>query len=378
MKVQKIVSSWLEVSRSALEHNILLYKSVIGSAKLAVIVKSNAYGCGLDLIANLLDQNEAIDCLCVASLAEAVYLRELGVAKNILVLGIVDCDLKQVLINNIEIAVYNLQTILELNQLGKAYNQKVKIHLKIDTGMSRLGFFADQLLDLIQDVLALEFITIEGIFTHFAASDSANLSFLDQQTSRFSQLLLDLDLKKVIIKTKHAANTAAITLNNLNHLNMVRVGIGLYGMWPSDQNKHVTQSRYPQFNLKMPVTWKTRIISVKELPIGNYVGYSLTYQTTKVTKIATIAVGYYDGYDSRLSNRGQVLINNQLVPIIGSISMNMAMVDVTGLDTQVGAEVTLLADIAGIHPDDLANICNISNTEIVARINPLITRKLVF
>lgn len=374
----QIVSSWVEVSKSALEHNISLYKSVIGDAKLAVVIKSNAYGCDLGQISRLLDHNDQVDYLCVASLTEAVYLRSIGIKKTILMFGIFDCDLKQAVINDIEVTCYDLAAVLELNQLGSLYRKKAKIHIKIDTGMSRLGLFYEQVLSFMQTVISLEYIEIVGIFTHFATSDRSDLTFLHQQLAVFNQVIASLAQYKIVVPLKHAANTAAITASILTNFNMVRVGIGIYGMWPSPENQVITQSQYSDFNLKSVLTWKTKILTIKDFSAGSYVGYDQAYQTIKPTKIATIPVGYYDGYDRRLSNRGMVLVQNQLVPVIGNIAMNITMIDVTGLELAVGDEVVLLGAQKGLQPDDLAQLCQTANTEITARINPLIKRKLVF
>ena len=377
MNYSKIISSWVEVSQSALEHNIALYKSVIGPVKLAIVIKSNAYGCDLGLVGKLLDANQLVDYLCVSSLTEAVFLRELGLKKSILVLSVLDCDLQQAVINPIDLTVFDLKTVLELNRLGELHQKKVKIHVKIDTGMSRLGLFHDQVLSFIKAILKLKFIEIIGIFTHYAASDRSDLTSLEKQAGIFNQVILDLEKHEIAIPIKHTANTAAITADCLTHFNMVRVGIGVYGMWPSPENQLLTQAQYPDFVLKPVLTWKTRILTIKELPIGSYVGYDQAYQTTKPAKIATIPVGYYEGYDRRLSNQGQVLINGCLVPVVGKVAMNLTMVDVTGVDAVVGDEVTLIGHQVGVQPDDLAQICQTANTEITAKINPLINRKIV-
>lgn len=378
MNYSQIVSSWVEVSKQALEHNVAQYKALIGDAKLAVVIKSNAYGCDLTLVAKILDINSQVDYLCVASLTEARYLRTIGIQKALLMFGIVDCDLQQAVMHDIEVTCYDIKTALELDCLGQLYHKKVKIHIKIDTGMSRLGLFYDQVLNFVQAVRALKFIELVGIFTHFAASDRADLNCLDQQLAIFNRIIADLERHKIVVPLKHTANTAAITAKAITHFNMVRVGIGAYGMWPSPENQLLTNLEYPDFNLLPVLTWKTKVLTVKDLPAGSYVGYDQAYQTVRPTKIATIPVGYYDGYDRRLSNQGQVLVHQQIAPVIGNIAMNITMIDVTGIELAIGDEVILLGNVAGVQADDLALICQTANTEITARINPLIIRKLVF
>ncbi len=370
-------SSWVEIDKKAFEHNISNYKAVIKPASLACVIKSNAYGHGIEQIAKICDQNNSVDMLFVVSLHEALFLRSIGISKPLFVLSIVaDGNLQDAITQNIGLVMYDVNTILELNNLGKIVNKKAIIHLKVDTGLSRLGLNNDEILKTINSICKLPFVSVQGIFTHFAESESTDQTFTNYQIERFDNLINQLESMGVSIPLKHAACSAAATANTASHHTLVRVGIGLYGLWPSHENKQMTQQSYPQFSLKPVLTWKTKIIQIKDLPAGSYIGYDRTHKTDKQARIAILPVGYWDGLDRRLSNKGKVLINNQLASIVGRISMNLCAVDITGLKVCLEDEVTLLGDHAGITADKMAQCCQTINYEIVTRINPLLARRV--
>lgn len=368
------MASWIEIDKEAFEHNILNYKTIIKPALLAPVMKSNAYGHGIELVAKICDQNDLVDLLCVVSLKEALSLRSIDIKKPILVLSIIDDNLEEAIIHNIDLVVYDITTILDLNKVGKSLNKKANIHIKVDTGLSRLGLHHHDVLTLIKQICHLPFISINGIFTHFAESESADQTFTHYQLEQFNTLLLQLDTMRISIPLKHAACSAAASANTKSLYNLVRVGIGIYGLWPSPDNREVTQQNYPNFSLKPVLTWKTRIIQIKDIPAGSYVGYDRTHQMQDNARIAIIPVGYWDGYDRRLANKGLVMINNQQAPIIGRIAMNLSIVDITGLSVSIEHDVTLLGNYPGITADDMATMCQTINYEIVTRINPLLPR----
>ena len=370
----KNLSSWVEIDTQALTHNLCNYKKVIGKALLAPVIKSNAYGHGIELVARVCDQESAVDALCVVSLPEALLLRSIGIKKPIVVISIALGDLEQAIIQNIDLIAYDLAFIRELNKIGKKLNKKANIHLKVDTGLSRMGLHPHDILKDIQELYELPFIAIKGIFTHLAESESADQSFTNNQIEQFNKLVAQLDTMGITIPIVHAACSAACTANPASHQKLVRLGIGLYGLWPSFDNKRMTNERYPDFSLKQVLTWKTRIIQIKELAVGSSVGYGRSHYVTKPTRIAILPVGYWDGYDRRLANRGRVLVNNQLAPVIGKVAMNLTTIDITGLDVSYDHEVTLLGNSPGVMADDLAQICGTIHWEIVTRINPLLPR----
>lgn len=371
-----LYNSWIEINAAAFNHNIAQYKKIVGPVLLAPVIKSNAYGHGLELIAHLCENNPDVDRICVVSLSEALRLRAIGITKPLLVLSIIDANIAYAIEHDIEIIVYDIITAHELNALAHTQNKKAQIHIKVDTGLSRLGLSPDAAYALIQQIQQLSHITISGIFTHYAASENADQTFTNQQIKTFNQLLEKLDAQGIHIPLKHTSCSAAITANNATHFTMVRLGIGIYGLWPSADNKKTTLAHYPTFSLKPIMTWKTRIIHIKEISAGSYVGYNLTHQTNKPTRIATLPIGYWDGYDRRLSNKGIVLINNQCAPVVGIVAMNLIMVDVTGIDVLVGDTVTLLCAHEHVNATMLAQLCNTINYELVTRINPLAPRMM--
>lgn len=367
-------SSWIEIDKKAFEHNVSQYKNIIHPAALLAVIKSNAYGHGIELIAKQCDQLNPVDYIGVVTLQEALHLRSIGIKKQLLVLSIVIGDLQEAIAQNIDLIAYDFDTILELNALGKILNKKARIHIKIDTGLSRLGLRDTDIVQFIADAHQLPFIQIRGIFTHLADSESEDPTFTNHQIEQFDRLIKHLEERGVNIPFKHAACSAAASAHTKSRFNLVRVGIGLYGLWPSPENKKMTLIQQPSFSLQPVLTWKTKIIQIKDIPAGSYIGYDRTHQVTQATRIAIIPVGYWDGYDRRLSNKGHVLINNQHAPILGRIAMNLSVIDVTGLTITQNDEVTLLGNHPGITADDLAQHCNTINYEIVTRINPLLPR----
>lgn len=370
-------SSWVEIDKKALEHNLSMYKAVVGSALLAPVIKSNAYGHGFEQVATVCDTNEHVDMLCVVSLHEALVLRSIGIKKPIVVISIVIGNLEEAIKHDIDLIVYDFDTVLTLNTLGKGLNKKANIHIKIDTGLSRLGLLGHQVLHFIKQVHALPYVSIQGIFTHLAESESQDQTFTNQQLKQFADLLAHIEKMGIYIQLKHAACSAAITMNAGSLFSMVRVGIGMYGLWPSEDTKQVAQRLLPNFHLKPVLTWKTRILQVKDIPSGSYVGYDRTHCVNVATRIAILPVGYWDGYDRGLSNKGHALVNGLLAPVLGRIAMNLCMIDITGLEVGAGCEVTLLGAHPGITAEDLALSSQTINYEFVTRINPLLPRRVI-
>ncbi len=366
--------TWIEIDKNAFDHNVTQYKRTVNPALLAIVIKSNAYGHGMHQIATLAEHNNNVDYICTVSLSEAISLRNHGIKKPLLVLSIIDDALEQAFIHAIDVVVYSMHQALALQQLGFQFKQKINIHIKIDTGLSRLGFLHDDATPYIKEIKQLSHINIQGIFTHFAESEKKDSTFTDRQIERFNRVIEKLEKENIHIPLKHSSCSAAITGNAKSHFTMTRAGIGIYGLWPSDDNKEMTQHHDSLFSLKPVLTWKTKIIHLKEIPAQSCVGYERTYCVDKPSRIATLPVGYWDGYDRALSNKGLVIINNQFAPIVGRIAMNLMMVDVTNLNVVVDDEVILLGNNAMITADALAKKCNTINYELVTRINPLLPR----
>lgn len=370
-------SSWVEINKQAFAHNIAQYKKVIGNVLFAPVIKSNAYGHGIAPIAQLCQENPAVDRICVVSLSEAVMLHALGIKKPIVVLSILDHDLKALLDKAIIVTVYDMNTVEKLQDLGKKHHTKIVIHIKIDTGLSRLGIPAHDAADFIKKVSTFSCISIEGIFTHFANSESPDQKFVAYQLALFDYVIQQLHSMNIAIPLQHTTCSAAITAQQHSHYTMVRAGIGIYGLWPSPENKQITLMHHPSFSLQPVLTWKTRMLQLKEIPSGSYVGYDLTFKTERPTRIATVPVGYWDGYNRNLSNNSFVRINNQLAPVVGRIAMNLMMVDVSDISVSIDDEIILLGDYEGIRANDLAKQSGTINYDVVTTINPLLPRVVI-
>lgn len=367
--------TWVEVSRSALRHNIENYKKILGNIALAPVIKSNAYGHGMILIAQMLQQIPEVELLCVVSLSEAIELRVQGITKKILVLSILDADFVYAVEYDIQLVVFDSATLKELNALACSHKKQLRVHFKFDTGLSRLGVFEPVVLSLVEEALMLPGIRIEGIFSHLANSEQHNQSFAHHQINRFITFIEMLELKGIVIPAKHITCSAAITALSTSHLSLARCGVGIYGLWPSAANKLITQQTYPDFSLKPVLQWKTKPIQIKHIPAGSTIGYDLTYRTAHDSTIAVLPVGYWDGYDRGFSNKAHVVIHGTTAPVVGRIAMNLIMVDVTHIrQITLSDEVTLLGNHESISAQNLAQLIDTINYEVVTRINPLIKR----
>ncbi|MDR3647206.1 MAG: alanine racemase [Candidatus Babeliales bacterium] len=370
--------TWVEIDKSAILHNVAQFKSIIGPNKhLAVVAKSNAYGCGLVQIAQILQESADVSWLCIFSLSEGLIARENGFAKPILVLGHADLDLEYAVLYSIDLVAYDLQEICRLNEVAKKLNQIAYIHIKVDTGLSRLGVLWHQALELIKEVSLLQNIKIRGIFSHFAESDTDDQMFTKRQLKRFSDLIADLKKEGIEIPFIHCSNTTGVIRYNSCHFNMVRSGGGTYGLYKSPKVDDLGEKKY-LINLKLAVSWKTKVIQIKELPIGSYVSYSRTFVAFRPTITAIIPIGYWDGYSRGLSNKGFVYIKGIKAPIIGRVCMNMVIIDITDLpNVCVGDEVTLIGSQPGVTPDDIAHLSQTINYEVTTKINATIERIVI-
>jgi alanine racemase len=370
------LDSWIEIDKAALEHNLMSYKSIIGSALFAPVVKSNAYGHGIELVAKICDQSLAVDSICTVNIAEALFLRSVGIKKPILVLSIVHGNIAEAMQHDITLSVHDLESACALSQVATHIEKTVNVHVKVDTGLSRRGIPVADAFEAIRAIHGLPNIITTGMFTHFAEAESTDQAFTNHQIKKFNELVEQLKEQGITIPLQHTSCSAAATGNAASHGTMVRAGIGIYGLWPSTDNKIMTQTNHPAFFLKPVLTWKTRIMQIKKIPAGSWIGYDRTHQVAQQTRIAILPIGYWDGYDRQLSNKAQVLINNQLAPVVGRVAMNLTIIDITNIQAAVGDDVTLLSSHQGITADDMAAHCQTINYEIVTRINPLLPRLL--
>ena len=334
--MQGIRPVWLEINLDAIAHNVKEIRQIVGeNTQIVAVVKANAYGHGAIEVSETLLQN-GVTMLGVSVIEEGIVLRKAGIRAPILVFGLTMNDqLESLVAYNLTATVCRLKTVQTLSRIAGAKKKKARVHIKIDTGMGRLGIPSEDTLDFIKTINQLENIEIEGIFTHFAATDSQDIVYARNQFEKYKKALLQLGKEGIHISLNHVANSAAILNSSCFHLDAVRPGITIYGFFPSPEDKRKIQ-------LRPTAEFKTKIALVKEVPAGENIGYGGTYTTPKATRIATLPVGYADGYSRLLSNRGEVLVRGQRAPIIGNICMDLCMIDITHIKgVQVGDEVVL-------------------------------------
>lgn len=349
---------WIEIELSSILNNLLEIKKITHSKMLAVI-KADAYGHGAIPVSKKI--KDFVDMFGVFSLSEAISLRENGIKARILLLG-------PTLKNNIkEIINYNLTPSIstkgEIEALSKS-PFRLKVHIKIDTGMGRLGIPYEEAADFIKDVILIPNIEVEGIFSHLATAYLKDKTYTKEQFRRFSYVVNKLKEENIEIPLKHIANSAAILDCPDMHLDMVRPGILLYGLWPSDQvNKRIS--------IKPAMSFKTRIISIKRLKPSSSISYGQTYITEKESLIGVIPVGYSHGLRRALSNKGYVLVKGKRAKIVGTICMDMTMIDLSEIPNPcIGDEVCIFGSQDGgfILVDEIAGLCNTINYEIITGI----------
>lgn len=367
--------TWLEIDSRAIKHNLHQFKKIIGQKiMLMPVIKANAYGHGFLNVAKICQSSSDTDRICVVNLDEALELIKNKLTKKpIMILSFFDPDEKKLSLatkNNIIFPLYSLENAKLLNKIGEKLNKKIKVHLKIDTGASRLGILPEEAVNFVNELSKYKKLDLEGIWSHFASSEE-DFTYTKNQHEIFKLVCKNLENNNIIIPLKHIACSAATTSYKFTHENAVRLGLSLYGL-------HATKNETSPLILKPALSWYTKIIQIKTLPAGVKVGYGGTYTTNRPTKLAVLPIGYYDGYDRRLSNKGQVLIKDKFCPIIGRICMNICMIDITNLDAKVGDKVILIGKdkTKSIFVDNLAKWCETINYEIVDRINPLLPREL--
>jgi len=378
--MKKDFLQWVEIYSFALKHNIQQFRNLIGpERKMAVIVKSNSYGHGLIEISELAARYGA-DWLGVNSLDEALILKKNGINLTIILLGYVPLsELRTAAENNFRLTVYNEETINKLGEITSSIKKNAYLHIKTETGVYRQGIEGDKLLSLIRKIQGYPYLKIEGLSTHYAnIEDTIDHNYAQSQLEKYNQYIDILKKNNIEILIKHTACSAAAILFPETYFDMVRIGIGIYGLWPSRETYlSCIQARRKPIELKPVLSWKARIVQIKEIPEDAFIGYGCTFKTTRPTKLAVIPVGYNDGYDRGLSNSSYVLVNGKRAPLRGRVAMNFITADITDIPAvKLEDEVVLLGrqGMEKITADYLASLCGTINYEIVTRINPLIPR----
>lgn len=348
-----------------LEKNFQIIKDRAKGKKIIVVVKANAYGHGAVEIAKFLD-NKA-DFFGVATIDEAIELRQSGVCSNIIILGYtLPCDFKRLIAYSLIATIYSYRDAVSLNHVAKALNKKAYIHVAVDTGMSRIGFLPNEYGEVIK-IARLSNIEIQGAFTHYSCADEKYNNYIDFQTALFQEFLYNLEKFNINIKITHASNSSAITCYN-TPFNAVRAGIILYGMYPS--------SNVQKIGVKPILSWYAKIVRVKQIEKGSGVGYGRTYITTKTTKIATLSVGYADGFSVALSNKGRVIVGGEYANICGRVCMDQTMIVVDGISVKVGDDAILQGEIKDkiITVEEIGELSNSFNYERVCLIGDRVAR----
>lgn len=364
--------AWAEIDLDAIAYNTRNIKKLIGDKDLIAVVKANCYGHGvIGIIPTLLENG--VSRFAVAMISEALEIRDNKITTPVMILGFTPLYLGEELINNnIEQTVYDLDYARELSKIALTLNKKAKIHIAIDTGMGRIGFLPNEKsIDNITEICSLEGIEVIGIFTHFSTSDEKDKEYSHEQFTKMLSVIDTLKKRGIDIPLKHVANSGAIIDLPDTYLDAVRAGIILYGYYPSDEiDKN-------NLALKPALTLKATITNVKTLEKDMYVSYGRTFKTSNETIVATIPVGYADGYLRKLAENGKVIIKGEFAPIIGRICMDQFMIDVTNIpDVKIGDEVILLGEKNGLkyNADDMAKKLDTINYEVTCMLKSRLPR----
>lgn len=367
--------TYLSVDLNAIKNNIKSVRENINKDTLIMaIVKANAYGHGAIEVASAL--KDISDFFGVATIEEALELRTAGIDNNILILGYTGSVWYEDLVtNNISQTIYNLDAAKKLSEVAVKLGKTAKIHIKLDTGMGRIGFFPNtESISLVKEISTLPNIFIEGIFTHFAKSDETDLSYTDMQFDKYMNFISMLEKENIHVPIKHVSNSAGIIQYKKANLNMVRSGIITYGLYPSELvPKDVLK-------LKPAMQWKATISNVKSVEKGTSISYGGTFVAKEPTKVATIPIGYADGLKRTLSNKGQVLIGGKRCNIVGRICMDQFMADVSKVkNVKINDEVTIFGEdgMERITLEEIAQKADSFNYEFPCTISDRVKRKYI-
>lgn len=370
MKVYDRVEA--QINLDAIYDNLYNTRKIINEGtKLMAIVKADGYGHGAVIIAKVVD--DIVDAYGVSNVDEAIELRKKATKKPILILGYTSKKENDLLVRyNITQAVFDYESACDLSQMAQSMGKVTPVHIKLDTGMTRIGFKDnDESIETIKKISKLPGVEITGIFTHFARADEKDKTSVNKQIRRYTEFVDKLEKEGIHIPTKHVANSAAIIDIPSVNFNMVRSGISTYGLYPSED---VDKDR---LKLKPAMEIKSCISFIKEVGAGVGISYGSTFVTERPTKVATIPVGYADGYPRNLSNKGYVLINGKKAPILGRVCMDQFMVDITGIsDVTYDSEVVLLGKDGDsqITVEELAGLAGTFNYEFVCDISKRVPR----
>ncbi len=355
--------AWVEIDLSALAHNVRSLKNFLDpQTKLMAVVKADAYGHGAITVAKTALANGA-DCLAIATLAEGVELRQAGIKAPILILGAINAieDIKAVAVWQLEPTICDTEQAITFNLTLVQLGAILSVHLKLDTGMSRLGTNWQEANSFVQSVRSLSNLKIASIYSHFSTADESDRTMMDLQHQRFKKAIAQLNNTGYVPPQIHLANSAATLCDRSCHYDLVRVGLALYGLYPAP---HLRNS----IDLKPVLQVKAKIAQVKTIPAGEGISYGRRFITQKDTKVAVVGIGYADGIPRNLSNRLQAIVAGKLVAQIGSITMDQLMLNVDNVpDIHPGDIVTFIGhqDNFTITAEDWANKLDTISWEIL-------------
>lgn len=364
---------WAEVNLDNLAFNMQQIRKTYKGKEIIGVVKADAYGHGAVDVAPVLLENGATR-LAVAVISEGIELREAGIECPIIILGFTSPGLMEELVEyDIEQTVFSYEYAEKLSKVASNKNKMAKIHIAVDTGMGRIGFLPNEdSAEEIYKISKLTNITIEGIFSHFSTADERNKEYTYNQLQKFNDFYELLNDKGINIKTRHIANSASIIDLPQTYFEAARPGIILYGYYPSEEVEK------NNIELKPVMQLKANIVHIKKVTEGNYISYGRRFKSQRDTIIATLPVGYADGYTRALLNKGKVIVNNQFAPVVGSICMDQCMIDLTDIKSEIklGDEVILMGEGNNIkfNADDIAEVLGTINYEVICAISKRVPR----
>lgn len=373
--MEEYLRTYVKIDLKAIEHNINEVRKLIDdNVKVMAVIKADGYGHGAAVIGNFL--KDKVDYFGVATIEEGIELRKNNIDIPILILGYTSYKQYEDLIKyDITQTVYNLEMAQKLQEYAMRFNHIAKAHIAVETGMNRIGFKPnDKSVEDIKKIMQMNNIFVEGMFTHFSCADERDKSYAKIQMKKYDEFADRLENNDIHIPIRHMCNSAGIMEFDNHRFEMVRSGIITYGLYPSDEvNKNTLK-------LKSALEWKAHVINISEVPEGCGVSYGKKYVTKRYTRIATISVGYADGYMRGLSSKGRVLIHGQYAPIIGRICMDQMMVDITHIENVKIEDVVTLIGTDGenkITVEELADMVGSFNYEFVCGIGKRVTRKYI-
>lgn len=375
-QMKKLPLSYIEISKDNLIHNIKQFRGLVKKGTLiAGVIKANAYGHGDKEIAKIL--NPYVDYFQVNSIEELESVRRVT-KKPVLLLGYVGKDdISKAISLGAILSVFDLEHALLMNKISQRLGKKTKVHLAVDSYLGREGIISSQIESVIPELKKMTHLIIDGVYSHFAnIEDTENFSHAQKQIDAYREVCDSFRLHGFKnIKTHISATSGTLVYEGNKGMNsIVRIGIGLYGMWPS---VYLTSLSGKKITLKPVMRWVTHIAQIKDLPFGYSIGYGLSYVTKNAMKVAVIPQGYSNGFDRKLSNSGEVLIYGKLAPVLGRVAMNMFVVDVSHIpDVQTGDEVVIIGsqDKAEITAERIASKVDTINYEITTRVSALLPR----